>query len=412
MARTPQRPSSADGREPPRPRRRLAPLALSLLAMAMCRPSAAETEVPKWVETLKDLHPQASVTATTDSNLLRNPDGLGDRSDRYLTLQAGFDTEFKFSRQRLLLDASVYRNDYERFSEFNHVGGDAKVLWKWVLGRLWEGEFGYSYDHKQRDFANELLPSNDMLSRHRLQASANRWLTTRWRLGARIDWADVSFSDSEELDKTILGYGANLDYVSKAGNTLSLRATYASADFKNRDDRDYDDLTLGPSVDWKLSGKTRLSASAGYKARRHDVADERDFDGFVGRVSATWKPTGKSSLKATAWRDISNLDDEIADYAVIEGISLEPRWQFMPKTSLRGLASYENRAFDGGQDDELGFETGDRRDRVRVLELGLDWEPRRYLELGLSFRDESRESNRALREYDSQSLWLTVSAGF
>lgn len=410
------RPASAgertDRSDPPpsvsRPLSR-APLALVVCSLVALGPAQA-SDAP-WLDGLRAIHPYAGIALTSDSNVLRNPDGLGDESDDILSLEAGIDTELKLSRQRFLIDGRVVRNGYDRLDALDHTAGDARLVWKWTIGKLWEGDLGYRYEHRLRDLANDLIPEKDMLDRQRVFGSANRWLTTRWRLGGELDWTKVSASESPFLDKTINGYGLRLDYISKAENSVGLRARYATTAFDSVGERDFYDLEVGPTLDWKLTGKTRIAATAGYKARTHDDLSERDFDGFVGSLAATWRITGKTSIEAALWRDISNLDDEVADYAIVDGVSIEPTWQVMPKTRLRALASYERRDFQGIGDGELIAGLEDREDELRKLELGIEWRPRKRIGVDLSLGMESRDSNRALREYDANYVRIGFSIG-
>lgn len=396
-----------------RHRLRLATLATAISAALLLPVSHAqslEEATDNWLDVVRTFQPYAALGWTTDSNLLRNPDNLNDDSDQYLTLEAGVDARFDVSRQRFLVDGRIFRNSYDRFSEFDYTGGDGRLRWNWAAGKLWEGTLGYTYTRRLRDFANELVPQRDILNRHRVFGSANRWVTNRWRVGASTEWADVSFTESEQLDKNVLGFGAIADYVSVAGNVIGLETGFAATDFSaNR--ADYDDFNVGPRLDWRLSSKTRIRASAGYKSRTHDMRDERDFDGFVARVRTTWAATGKTTILAEAWRDISNLDDEIANFAVVQGISVEPIWNITAKTSLQALASFERRDFQGGDDDDLAVVFDDRVDDVAAFGVGVNWQARRSIALSLGYRAESRDSNRELREYDFQSFEARINVG-
>jgi len=391
--------------------------AMSVLLLAAIPASQCQAQSDDWVDTVKGLHPYAAVTITDDSNLLRTSDAaaaalpqvLGEKSDRYLTLEAGLDTEIKASRQRFFIDGRIYQNLYDRFDQLDHVGGDAKVLWKWLYGKLWEGELGYKYIRKLRDLTNQELPAKDMLDRHKVHANAIRRLDARWRLGVGADWTDIESSIREGLAKRILGGRIALEYETKSGNTLGLEAKFADADYSNTPQRDYQTSYLGPTLDWRITPITRLSAEAGYLRRKHDSLGERDFEGLVGRLGIAWKTTDKLTVNASAWREISNLNDEIADYAEITGISLEPTWAITAKTQMRLSADYEQRDFTGSELLAPGEE--ERQDDVYALSLWLDWDFLRNGRLSLGYGVENRDSNRRLREYDYRFLQAKVSLG-
>jgi Putative beta-barrel porin 2 len=402
------------------PWRPVASLVAALLALLSPPTSYAQTD--DWFETVKEFHPYASATITGDTNFRRISDALaatfperfgGSKSDLYYTLEAGFDTEFTLSRQRFLIGGRINRYDFARFDQFDYTGGDAYASWNWGIGNRWEGEIGYTFNRNLRDLSNQLIPLRDVMERHHAFASANRWLSTRWRLGAQANWKDLSFTTTDQLNKTVVGFGANLDYISKRGNSLGIEATYALTrfDIDIRNDRNFYDVSVGPSADWRLTKKTRLKANIGYKARIHDVLSERDFEGLVGRIKAIWKATGKTTLRATAWRDISQLGDEIANFAIIEGVSLEITWKITAKTSLRTLTSFERRNFQGAEIDDITPTLVHRVDKVTSGGLWLDWNARRNILFSLGFRAENRDSTRTLRRYDFQYLQAHFTIG-
>ena len=122
----------------PGARRTLASAVLAGALLAVLSPVQAESE--QWLDTLEGIHPYASLSYTDDSNLLRISDegadivGIDSRSDQYVTTEAGIDTSFDLSRQRISIDGRVYHNAYDRFSQFDHTGGDAKVAVRQSLG--------------------------------------------------------------------------------------------------------------------------------------------------------------------------------------------------------------------------------------------------------------------------------------
>jgi hypothetical protein len=411
------RPPRAAPRPAAAPTATVPTLAFSLIALLAAQ--GARADAASLLDGIKRFHPYGEIGYTYDSNLLRKsdsaarllPNGLGNGSDNLLTLAAGFDTELKASRQRFLFDGRVFHNLYDRYSQLDYTGGRFGALWKWVYGDLWDGEIGYSFDRQQRAFENMEIPAKDLRDRQRVFAGANRWLATRWRAGVSVDWTDISFSESHFLDKTVLGAGARLDYITQAGNKLGIAATYAVANYKNVDDLDYQDFAIGPVAEWSFSTKLRLVASAGYKTRRYDDRIERDYEGFVGRLKAIWRPTVKTSLAATVWRDIGNLDDEIANYAIIDGVKIEPVWNITTKTSLTAFASFERRDFQGTSREDALLGLAERVDEVTTYGARLEWRPRPTIVLALGIEAGSRNSNRELKDYDFQTVMASVRIG-
>ncbi len=381
------------------------PFAASLALL----PSAASST--EWLETVRDLHPYAAVSYTYNSNLLLNPPGLNDQSDRYVTLEAGLDTELNLNRQRLLIDGRVFHNSYDRFSRFDYTGGKGSLIWKWLLGKLWEGDLGYAYNRRLRGFGEEIIATRNLIDTNRVYATANRWLTDRWKVGGLVDWTDVSYSESKARDNIRYGLGANLTYYTEAENSIGLVTAYKEGKYSNVDNQDYVDFSIGPAADWQVTAQTRLAANLFYKSRTYDVLSDRDFEGPVGRLSALWEVTGKTAIKAAVYRDISNLNDDIATYALIDGMSLEPTWAITGKTSLRALASFERRDFQGSEDAAAVVGLEERVDDVTALGLWVDWNVRRNVLFSLGYGVNDRNSNRPLREYNSEYVEARFQVG-
>jgi hypothetical protein len=381
-------------------------------AFTLAGGAAVAADGAGFLETLAEFDPYASIRYVDDSNLLRKSDaaatllGIDDTSDRYLSTEAGFATELQVSRQRFQIDGRVYHNAYDRFDAADHTGGDARGTWFWLYGPLWEGELQYRYKRKLRGFENQGVPEKDMISRHEVNASAMRRLTPRWRVGAEASWADIDSTETETLAKTLLSGGTRVDWTSPSGNVAGLRLSLDRAEHDRETERDYDEWFFGPDVDWRYSPKTRILAWAGYKQREHEGQSQRDFDGFVGRAAVKWRPTVKTLINATVERDITNLEDEISEYAVMESVSLEPIWDITPKTTLRGLVAYSEEDYRGGAGGG-----GSRVDDIRVYGLWLDWNFTTNSAVSVGVGREDRRSNRSIEEYDSDYLELAVRVG-
>lgn len=372
-------------------------------------------------QVLKGLHPYAFVGLTYDSNLLLVSDspvakaalqefiGTGETSDWYSTLGAGFDSEITKGQQRFLFNGQIYRNSYDRFNELDFTGGDARAQWKWAAGRLWSGTLGYDFSRSLKSFANQDIPERDVINRNRVYGDANRWISERWRVGASADWTDIAFSSNTTQDRNLYGGGLGLDYVTLAGNSVGLEARVVDARFKNVPARDYTKLDVGPVADWRVTGTTRLRAAAGYARQTYDKTPERDYDGPVGRLTAIWDATGKTRITSEIWRDISSLGDEIATYAIVDGISIEPQWAITPKTLLKAFAGYERRDFSGSRDLPDGIPgnlpvDGDRVDDVYTYLVGAEWKIRENVILSVEYNAGNRDSTRALQDYDYQAI--------
>ena len=279
-------------------------------------------------------------------------------------------------------------------------------------GDLWNGNLGYTYRRSLRSFSNQTVIQKDIRTENKILGSVNRWLTDRWRAGLRGDWADIDFSDANSLDRERQLVGASVDYVTVIGNSLGFETEYANADYDNAVNNDYGEFYAGPTAFWKVTGKTTLQGRAGYTSRNFDDnSRQRDYDGLTGRVTMIWKAHRDSGVRAAVYREVSNLDDEIAEYAEIHGIRVEPTWQVLNKTVLRGVAGYEDRNFKGEKKGASGSKLDQREDDVYNAGVWIDWNPYRKVDLSVGYDFEKRDSNRNNEDYSSQAVRAWVSVG-
>jgi hypothetical protein len=374
----------------------------------LCQPASA-ADGQGWTRFLDAANPYLSVGYAHDSNLFRIDDealSTDAPSDEYALIQAGFDSNITVSQQRFELNGEASRNIYNTFEELDHTFGNATAVWHWSAGGSLTGTVGYKYTRSLRDFANQLrLPRIiDIRSEDRYLASADIDLPGNWKLGIRGDLADVSFTTTDTLDLERVTGGTALDYVSAAGNVIGIDAEFVTGDYETETLSDFDEYTVGPKLMWRFGSKTRLDAKVGYTDRDATEPNGSDHAGVTGRIALNIEGED-AKLVATVWREISNLSDEIADFAVIHGISLEPGWQLSPRVGLRLFASYEDRDFEVVEFGE------DRQDDVYTGRAFLDWAIGRYFTVSAGINAQSRSSTRALQDYDFQIIELRITAG-
>ncbi len=373
-------------------------------------PSVAFAE--GWTEGMKSLHPYASAAMTYDTNLLR-VSGISElpfgtkKSDSYSTLAAGFDSDFKISRQDFLFDGEVYRINYQRFDEFNHTGGAAHALWKWARGDLWAGELGYTFNRTMASFANQTIPKNEIRTENMVHGEAGRWLTDKLRLNVGGGLQTTNFSEDETLDRERHIGGVEIEYLTHSGNFLGFETKGSTGTFKNDAIRDYRELHVGPTAKWQLTGKTSLRAKAGYTRRDHDNVSQEDYAGFIGRLSADWKASPGFKIDASLWREISSLGDQINNYALIHGIRIEPTLQIASKTSLRLFTDYQDHDYKNAAPST----DPQRQDKLYGAGLWVDWNLYQNVSTSLGYNAEKRTSTRITDEYNDQIFLVQLKVG-
>jgi len=381
-------------------------LALSIAA-CLATPVRADDETA--TRLLDALNPYASIGYGYDSNVFRYDNDLetvpGGRSDQFVVLSAGFESNsLQVSQQKYDLSGEINHTLFNDHDDLDYTGGKFNAIWHWVAGQTLAGDLGYRFKRALRDFANQssLDKTQDIRTEHQLLAAADIDLPGPWKTGVRGDVSDISFSENDTLDMRRTTLGANVDYVTTAGNVVGFDAEYVLGDYDINNVANFDEYTVGPTLQWKFTTRSQLEAKVGFTSRNNDSPTRADYDGITGRVTFTTAENGRYQLKAEAWRDLSNLGDEIAEYAVVDGVSIEPIWNLTEKVNLRIDASYENRDF---QVDPL---KSDRKDDVAAAGAFVDWEIGRNIKLSIGIDSERRSSTRALQDYDFNRFQIQV----
>lgn len=400
------------GSEPGTTARRAAPTGPLLavgIAVALCLAAtrlAAQGSDEDVVRVVDALNPYATVGFGYDSNIFRLDDSLdtagNELSDQYAMLSAGFDTEITRSLQRWDLYGEVSHTLFDEYDDLDYTGSRAGAIWHWGLTKASFGSVGFTHRRALRDFANQagLNKVADLRMENKLAGDANIKLPGRWTMGVRGEYADVSFSETERLDLRRFLTGANIGYASTAGSTIGLDAEYVEGDYDENPLADYEEYTIGPMLDWNITERTNLQAKVGYTNR--DQADplRQDFDGVTARATMQFNNAPRNALKVVLYRDLSNLGDEVLQYAEVTGIEVEPRWQVREGMDLRFVLAYENRDFNPDPDAELIGLDPNRDDDVFTGGAFFDWQYNRNFKLSIGADMQKRESTRELQDFD------------
>jgi hypothetical protein len=213
----------------------------------------------------------------------------------------------------------------------------------------------------------------------------------------------VTFSQTDTLDVRRYTAGTALKYVSASNNIVGFDAGLIHADYRNNSNANFDEYSVGPMFEWQASARIKLDGKVGYLKRDNDSELRKDYDGITGYVDMTIGEGEITTMTASVYRDLNNLADETADYAVVDGIRLAPTWTWKEGLlDLRLLAGYENRNFKVTED------FADRKDEVVMGGLFLDWNPHRSITVTLGLDGEQRSSSRVLQDYDFLRVQLGV----
>jgi hypothetical protein len=286
---------------------------------------------------------------------------------------------------------------FNRFTDLDFDGHDARAIWLWQLGNDASGQLGYTETFALASFANTQSRIPDPLKTRQAFFNAAYLVTPRWRLQAGAGGLEISNGDPafQNLDLDVLYTEVALSYVTPANTSVGLSARTEDGRYpKSPIDNAYHQYRAGIVAEWNPTGVSHLSARADRLSRRYAETSQQtfDFDGNTARAQYDWKPTGKFSLAALVQRDIFPYQDIGSSFVLVKGVTLRPTLSLTEKIDVLGAFDYSIRDFLGSPGQASGVSPG-RTDRVRSATVTLSYRPARTLTFLISAQREARSSN-------------------
>lgn len=362
-----------------------------------------------------------------DDNLFRLPSnfdpqqvlGKPTKSDQVQVTYAGIRLDKSYSQQRVQVDATASHYRYQTFNQLNFDAFDYRALWMWHLTQRFSGNLSVDHKQTQSSFADtrNFAGSSTVTTENR-RFDADWWLHGNWHLTggvAQYSWRNSQTSRAEDSVRQ-RSADAGVRYVAASGSSLALLSRQARGTYDERQlnapqllDTGFTQAETELRMSWVLSGKSTLDGRVTRLERKHQHFVQRDFGGTAGRLDYTLTPTGKLQLKLSAARDIASYQEANHSYYVNDSLAFAPVWRISDKVALRLNLERSQRDFLGGA--TLASPVP-RRDRVRSVQLSLDWSPMRFLLLTFSLQHDQRSSNDANFGYDANAASIAAQVSF
>ena len=363
-----------------------------------------------------------------ESNLLRFSDaevasGLT-TSDTARTARLSLGWHPRWGRQRLNAELALGRQQFSRFSLYNHDEHDLHLGWDWQTADHLSGAFqAHDLQHlsQLRPYGIGLLTVPNLESTQQVQALARWGLASTMGLEASLEGRRVEYSAQQARADDYHQHTAGLAWRSAPSAAmmwgLGLRATQGRYPhrFEALTSARNDDAFQGRFVDLILqwmpeAGRSPHQWDGRLSSGRttYDVDTSRNVSGLFGRVRWLWQPLAGLHLD-TAWTREPGQDAYFATLvapaaevrgpapaavAPIEATRLTHKLQLMAsadvtaKTQVQLGAGTVRRSLAGIIATPPLAAGQDRSESVR---LGLQWQPARQVRLNCAWEHERRE---------------------
>lgn len=378
--------------------------------------------VPTSSQALLEFTPYVAAQAEHDDNVFRDRDGdeaeavRGDsqRDDTRMRYRAGFTSNFTQGLQKLKLDASGSKFEYDHFKELDHKEHDVLGAWDWQLGSLLKGTLE-ARDRREIQGFETRADTNDRSMRDETTASLvtklrvfNDWeIRPRGRIArARYSLDTTRNQDLDEDEGAIA-----LSYLGRASLTVGVEAVMTHGDFIRRDPADgiieeYDQQTYQLVGSWTPSPVASMDFSLGASDRNNKGANVSDDKEAVGSLLLKRGISDKTTLYGGVSRGIYSAQEEGESSVVASSVNLGLYWAATPYLTLNTYAYYSLEDFQdsvvGGTDEE------NREDEVLSGQLSLIWAPRPWVNITPSVAYTDRTSDVEAEEYDAFQAGLEL----
>jgi len=365
-----------------------------------------------------DLQLFAGARVTWDSNFFRveeesqKPDEVTESGldDLIFRLYGGGEFNRRLgSRSSIQLLGEVGQNAHNTFSPADNTSGNLLARW-FYSGDATDFSVGFQQIDERVDFINQNRPRIDFRTRQEITASATRRLTSRWSVRGTANFADIEFERNIPVERA--KGTVELRYESRLENSIALVGEYQerSSSFDNL--RGFEEVLIGPELDWRLAAQLRVTAELKFQQREPQDAQLTEFDGTTGEFMLEWAPSEYIGYAAGAYRRVSALGDQLANFAVTDGVTLRGDWQTGGKLDVYAALNYERRDF---ALEPVLLPIGPavaREDDLTILTAGAEWRPTQKLAVDLRASLGDRSSNRALQDFRYESVGVGIRWNF
>lgn len=355
----------------------------------------------------------AGIMTTHVSNLFFSPQAF-ESSDQILATTVGLKVNKPAGLQRFVLDASLTDNRFRTNDYLDFVGKNLTGAWLWSLTPRIKGNLSANYNEGLNSFI-------DYRGRERnLRTIQVYRFDVEGEIGggfSAIGGVNYFEQKNSELFIAQRDYQTNaaefgIKYLTSTESSVTLlgrrsRGEYTQ-DLGGLEESGFDQNEAELRVAWVATGKSTLVGRLAYIDRVSDTYAFRDFSGPVGSLDWLWNVDAKLRINVGFRQDLVSYQDFEASYYKAQVFSIAPVWQVFSKTALRASYSRETRDYLGAPVAVLGG----REDTLQQALVAVDWTPWRSLIVSIFLQRQTRDSNRAIYDFDYDMAGISGSYAF
>lgn len=328
---------------------------------------------------------------------------------------------------------SAYQLKYRMSSNNYHSSNDSSHINHHITA-----DTGFAFDSRNRLLLkagyHKLQSTSTDNSYSRSEVKNDKWHTKNiggvYTFGAReartqvdfgLDYSELRYDNSrrniqgERINKNIERDAASAKltgYYAIAPKTrLLLEGRYTDYDYKSNSDSDNNIKALLAGVTWQAAAKTKGTVKIGREKKEYKNSYNANKSTGVWEVGVEWKPIAYSTFKLTTrrgfdegnnYREFDEIDEIDNVTSSIKTVDSSLAWKHYWLEHLYSDAEYRHT--------ERKYQNFDRKDKVDQYSIGLTYEARRWLDVGIGFKHRDNDSDNSGGGYKRNIYALTFNA--
>ena len=221
----------------------------------------------------------------------------------------------------------------------------------------------------------------------------------RGRFAVEVGQTEITFENNRDItaiaDSETDFVNAEFGFRLAPKTSGLLLAAWQDTTFPNGD-RDNEQFQYGLGIDWQATAKTSGRAEVGRREREYEI-DGTEYTGSYWLARAEWAPREYSIFSLGTGRDVA---DAFGESLFLEQDFIELSWRHQWRRRFGTIVEtsvVDESLVPGGRDDDV-FSFG----------VSANYQFRRWLQFGASYRYTERDSTEPLANYDQNIVTFTA----
>ncbi len=298
--------------------------------------------------------------------------------------------------------SDIFHSSHDDNNTDHHLDADAHMEFN-ARNRL---DLNAGYDRVEEVAGTETSGINDKYHTYNIggvYGFGAKSATMNFELGANHEWKryDNDGTINKDLERDTTSLSGTAFYRIGAKTRALVEVRYNDYDYKLATSTlDSDSMAYLVGVTWDATAKTSGSAKIGYEDKDFDSAAREDVDNTMWEVGVTWQPRSYSSFTLNTRRGTDEGSQGAEDYIETTRTSLGWNHDWSSYVSTEASYAFTDEEYENGREDETD-----------EFALGLNYELRRWVSVGVGYKYKDIDSTDPTETLDRNIYQVKLTMG-